>query len=64
MTGLIYESDATEFCDEYQMLVDRLAGKGARDDDQIGVKTTGKKDGNEKPEDRYEIRLSGSAVRD
>lgn len=28
VTGLIYESDATEFCDEYQMLVDRLAGKG------------------------------------
>ena len=28
ITGLIHETDATEFCDEYQALVDRLAGKG------------------------------------
>jgi len=29
ITGLIHETDATEFCDEYQALVDRLAGKEA-----------------------------------
>jgi len=29
LTGVIHESDTTEFCDEYQMLVDRLAGKEA-----------------------------------
>ena len=27
ITGLIHETDATEFCDEYQALVDRLSGK-------------------------------------
>lgn len=29
ITGLIHESDTTEFCDEYQKLVDRLTGKGS-----------------------------------
>lgn len=27
LTGVIHETNATEFCDEYQALVDRLAGK-------------------------------------
>jgi 2-oxoglutarate ferredoxin oxidoreductase subunit beta len=27
LTGLIHEHDATEFCEEYQKLVDRLGGK-------------------------------------
>jgi 2-oxoglutarate ferredoxin oxidoreductase subunit beta len=29
VTGLIHETDATEFCDEYEMLVERLQKKEA-----------------------------------